>query len=216
MWRLAANGVVEREVEMLRLLGRNTSGNVQKVIFLLEELGMPYTREDYGRQFNNTQDAAYLKLNPNGKVPTLVDGDVVVWESNTILRYLASKQKKDALYPSDLAARTQVERWMDWLLASLNYHYVQVFKDSKKPANERAATFETDAKELGAQLSILDGAIAGRTWIAGNDFTLADIALGPIVHRCLDFPVTLPAHANLKAWREKLKERPAFKKATGA
>ena len=79
---------------MLRLLGRNTSGNVQKVIFLLEELGLPYTREDYGRQFNNTQDAAYLKLNPNGKVPTLVDGDVVIWESNTILRYLATKNGK--------------------------------------------------------------------------------------------------------------------------
>ena len=201
---------------MLRLLGRNTSGNVQKVIFLLEELGTPYSREDYGRQFNNTQDAAYLKLNPNGKVPTLVDGDTVIWESNTILRYLAGKHKKETLYPSDPAARTQVERWMDWLLASVNYQYVQVFKDSKKAANERSATFEADAKELAAQLSILDGAMAGKAWIAGKDFTLADVALGPIMHRCLDFPIALPALGNLKAWREKLRERPAFKKATGA
>jgi glutathione S-transferase len=201
---------------MLRLLGRNTSGNVQKVIFLLEELDAPYTREDYGRQFNNTQDAAYLKLNPNGKVPTLVDGDTVIWESNTILRYLASKHKKDTLYPTELAARTEVERWMDWLLAAVNYQYVQVFKDSKKAANERAATFEADAKELAAQLSILDGAMAGKAWVAGKDFTIADVALGPVMHRCLDFPIALPALGNLKAWREKLKERPAFKKATGA
>jgi glutathione S-transferase len=201
---------------MLRLLGRNTSGNVQKVIFLLEELGTPYTREDYGRQFNNTQDAAYLKLNPNGKVPTLVDGDTVIWESNTILRYLAAKHKKDTLYPADPAARTEVERWMDWLLAAVNYQYVQVFKDSKKPANERAATFEADAKELAAQLSILDGTLTGKAWIAGKDFTIADVALGPIMHRCLDFPIALPALSNLKAWREKLRERPAFKKATGA
>jgi glutathione S-transferase len=201
---------------MLRLLGRNTSGNVQKVIFLLEELGTPYTREDYGRQFNNTQDAAYLKLNPNGKVPTLVDGDTVIWESNTILRYLAAKHKKETLYPSELAARTEVERWMDWLLASVNYQYVQVFKDSKKPANERAASFEADAKELAAQLAILDGAMAGKVWVAGRDFTIADVALGPIMHRCLDFPIALPALNNLKAWREKLKERPAFRKATGA
>lgn len=200
---------------MLRLLGRNTSGNVQKVIFLLEELGTPYVREDYGRQFNNTQDAAYLKLNPNGKVPTLVDGDVVVWESNTILRYLCNRLKKDTLYPADPAARTEVERWMDWLLASVNYQYVQVFKDSKKPASERAASFEADAKELAAQLSILDGAMAGRPWIAGSNFTIADIALGPIMHRCLDFPIALPALSNLKAWRAKLKERPAFNKATG-
>lgn len=201
---------------MLRLLGRNTSGNVQKVIFLLEELGTPYSREDYGRQFNNTQDAAYLKLNPNGKVPTLVDGDTVIWESNTILRYLATKHRKDTLYPTDPAARTDVERWMDWLLAAVNYQYVQVFKDSKKAANERVATFEADAKELAAQLSILDGAMAGKAWVAGKDFTIADVALGPIMHRCLDFPIALPALSNLKAWREKLKERPAFKKATGA
>ncbi len=201
---------------MLRLLGRNTSGNVQKVIFLLEELGTPYTREDYGRQFNNTQDAAYLKLNPNGKVPTLVDGATVVWESNTILRYLCSKQKNDALYPADPAARSEVDRWMDWLLASVNYYYVAVFKDSKKAGSERAPSFEADAKELVAQLSILDGAMAGKAWIAGSQFTIADVALGPIMHRCLDFPITLPALPNLKAWRAKLAERPAFKKATGA
>jgi len=76
---------------MIRVLGRATSGNVQKVVWLLEELGLEYAREDYGRQFGNTQEPAYLSLNPNGKVPTLVDGDVVIWESNTILRYLASK-----------------------------------------------------------------------------------------------------------------------------
>jgi glutathione S-transferase len=200
---------------MLRLLGRNTSGNVQKVIFVLEELGVPYTREDYGRQFNNTQDAAYLKLNPNAKVPTLVDGDTVIWESNTILRYLASKQKNTSLYPTDLAARTEAERWMDWLLASLNYYYVAVFKDSKKAANERAPSFEADAKELAAQMSILEGALAGKTWIAGANLTLADIAMGPILHRCLDFPITLPALPHLKTWRAKLLERPAFKKAVG-
>ena len=106
----------EGDESMLRLLGRNTSGNVQKVIFLLEELGAPYAREDYGRQFNNTQDAAYLKLNPNGKVPTLVDGDTVIWESNTILRYLAAKHEKDALYPTDPAART-AGRALDGLAA---------------------------------------------------------------------------------------------------
>jgi glutathione S-transferase len=198
---------------MLRVLGRATSGNVQKVLFLLEETGTPYNREDYGRQFNNT-GGDYLKLNPNGKVPTLVDGETVVWESNTILRYLATKLGKSDLYPSDAAARTQVERWMDWLLASLNYHYVAVFKDSKKPEAERAATFAADAKELAAALEILEKASAGKPFIAGNTFTLADIALGPIVHRCLDFPIQLPPLTGLRAWRDKLKEKPSFKKAT--
>jgi glutathione S-transferase len=198
---------------MLKVLGRATSGNVQKVLFFLEETGTPYAREDYGRQFNNT-GGDYLKLNPNGKVPTVVDGETVIWESNTILRYLATTLGKTDLYPTDAAARTQVERWMDWLLASLNYHSVAVFKDSKKSEAERAPTFATDAKELGAQLEILDQAIAGRSFIAGNSLTLADITLGPIVHRCLDFPVQLPPLTNLRAWRDKLKEKASFKKAT--
>lgn len=200
---------------MIRLLGRATSGNVQKVIFLLEELGQPYTREDYGRQFGNTADPAYLALNPHGKVPTLVDGDLVIWESNTILRYLAAKAGSP-LYPADPGARTQVERWMDWLLASLNGPYVGVFKEAKKPEAERGPAFAADAKELAAQLSVLEGAVAGKPWIAGAEMSLADIALGPIVHRCLDFPVALPALPTLKAWREKLTGRPAFKTATGA
>jgi len=198
---------------MLKVLGRATSGNVQKVLFFLEETGTPYAREDYGRQFNNT-GGDYLKLNPHGKVPTVVDGDVVIWESHTILRYLASKSGKSDLYPTDAAARTQVERWMDWLLASVNYQYVQVFKDSKKPDAERAPTFAADAKELGAQLEILDQAIIGKSFVAGNSLTLADIAMGPVLHRCLDFPIQLPALTNLRAWRDKLKEKASFKKAT--
>jgi glutathione S-transferase len=197
---------------MLKVLGRATSGNVQKVLFFLEETGTQYTREDYGRQFNNT-GGDYLKLNPNGKVPTLVDGSTVIWESHTIVRYLANKLGKTDLYPADFAKRTDVERWMDWLLASLNYQYVQVFKDSKKEAAERAPTFGADAKELAAQLTILDGAI-GKPFIAGDKFTLADIVLGPIVHRCLDFPIELPALVHLRAWRDKLKAMPSFQKAT--
>ncbi|HVO02405.1 MAG TPA: glutathione S-transferase family protein [Candidatus Cybelea sp.] len=198
---------------MLRVLGRATSGNVQKVLFFLEETGIPYSREDYGRQFNNT-GGDYLKLNPNGKVPTIVDGDTVVWESHTILRYLANKHGKTDLYPADFAKRTDVERWMDWLLASMNYQYVQVFKDSKNEPAKRAPTFAADAKELGTQLSLLDGAMAGKPFIAGNALSLADIAMGPIVHRCLDFPIGLPPLTNLRAWRDRLKAMPSFQKAT--
>ena len=136
---------------MIRVLGRQTSGNVQKVLFLLEELGLKYAREDYGRQFNNTNTDAYRKLNPNMKVPTLVDGDTVAWESNTILRYLA------ALHGGQLAGatpaeKTQVERWMDWMLAALNAPYLAMFKDAKKPEAERAADFAAQRADLIAQL----------------------------------------------------------------
>jgi glutathione S-transferase len=199
---------------MLRVLGRKTSGNVQKVIWLLEEMGEPYKREDYGRQFNNTQDAAYLALNPNGKVPTLVDGDTTVWESNTILRYLANK-RGSPLYPADATARSQVERWMDWQLASLNGPYLAIFRDAKKPAAERSPSWSKDAEELGQQLQILAGALTAGGWIAGGAMSLADICLGPIIHRCLEFPIPLPALDRLKAWRGQVAARPAFQKAVG-
>ena len=201
---------------MLKVLGRGTSGNVQKVIWLLEELQAPYQREDYGRQFNNTQTEAYLGLNPNGKVPTLVDGAVVVWESNTILRYLCAKLAGGAaLHPADPAARSQVERWMDWQLASLNAPYLGVFKESKKKEEERAAGFGADVKELSAQLEILEKGTAGRPWLAGANFSIADICLGPIIDRVLAFPVTLPAIPALRAWRDKLVARAAYAKSKG-
>jgi glutathione S-transferase len=199
---------------MIRLLGRATSGNVQKVIFLLEEMGLAYKREDYGRQFNNT-GGDYLKLNPTGKVPTLIDGDATIWESNTILRYLAAKNGS-ALYPSDLALRTEVERWMDWLLASLNTPYVAIFKEAKKAPGERAVSWAADSKELAAQLQLLDAHLAKQPYLAGKEMSIADVAFGPIVARCLDFPIERPDLPNLTAWRERIAERPAFKKATAA
>jgi glutathione S-transferase len=197
----------------MKLLGRKTSGNVQKVMFLLEELKMPYEREDYGRQFNNTQTPEYLAKNPNAKVPTLVDGDLVVWESNTILRYLAAKAKSP-LYPADLGRRTHVERWMDWQLSALNNPYLAMFREAKLEPEKRSADFAAQQKDLGAQLAILDRTM-GRH-VAGAEFSIADICLAPIVARCLRFGVELPALPNVKRWEAEMQSREAFKKATAA
>jgi glutathione S-transferase len=195
----------------MKLLGRKTSGNVQKVMFLFEELKMPYTREDVGRQFNNTQTPEYLAKNPNAKVPTLEDGNVVIWESNTILRYVAAKAKSP-LYPTDLAKRTQVERWMDWQLSALNNPYLAMFREAKLEPEKRGADFAAQLKDFGAQLSILDKSM--KTWVAGDEMTLADICLAPIVYRCLRFGVELPALPNVKRWDAAVSAREAFKKAT--
>jgi glutathione S-transferase len=197
------------------LLGRKTSGNVQKVLFFLEETGTPYAREDYGRQFNNTQTPEYLKLNPNAKVPTLIDGDLVVWESNTILRYLAAKAGS-ALYPSDLQARTHVERWMDWQLATLNPLYLALFQGSKLPPEQRGADFSAQVKGMGEALAILDRRLGEAAWLAGASLSLADVCLGPIVYRCLRFGVELPALENAKRWDAAVGGRDAFKRATAA
>lgn len=198
---------------MLKILGRNTSGNVQKVLWLLKELGIDYAREDYGRQFGNT-DGAYLDLNPTGKVPTLIDGDLVLRESNTILRYVSNRHDA-AFYPADARARALVELWMDWLLASLNTPYLAIFREAKKPPEERSAAWAANEKELVEQLALLDSALAGREYLA-ESFSIADIALGPVVARCLDFPVERPDFLNLATWRARISARPAFAKAVGA
>jgi glutathione S-transferase len=200
---------------MIRLLGRQTSGNVQKVIFCLEEAGIPYVREDYGRQFGNTQTEAYRKLNPNARVPTLIDGDLVIWESHTILRYLAAVHLR-RLAGGSPAERTLIGRWMDWLLAHLNTPYVAVFKDARKPLAERAPDFAAQSADLSAQLKVLDDHIAGREWFALDRLTLADIALGPIVKRCLEFPIERAPYAELTRWQASIDARPAFAVATGA
>ena len=197
----------------MKLLGRKTSGNVQKVLFLLEELKFPYEREDYGRQFNNTQTPEYLRLNPNAKVPTLVDDKLVIWESNTILRYLATKAKSP-LYPADPGKRSQVERWMDWQLASLNNPYLAMFREAKLEPAKRSADFANQQKDLATQLGILDKAMG--KYVAGDELSLADICLAPIVYRCLRFGVDLPELANVKRWDAAIAAREPFKKATAA
>ena len=198
---------------MVKLLGRATSGNVQKVLFLLEEAGIPYAREDYGRQFGNTATAEYKAMNPNAKVPTLVDGDVVVWESNTILRYLAATHAP-ALHGGTPAERSEVERWMDWVLAQLNAPYLTMFREAKKAPAERAADFAAGLAEMNGLLAILDARLAGAEWLALGRMTLAEVALAPIVARCLDFPVDRPPLPALEAWRARIASRPAFAKAT--
>jgi len=200
---------------MYRLLGRQTSGNVQKVIFMFEELGTPYTREDYGRQFENTQTAEYKALNPTSKVPTLVDGSTVIWESNTILRYLAASIGQQ-LHGATPAEKTDVERWMDFLLAAVNPGYLAAFKNAKLKPEEQTPESKELVKDLVAQLKIFDGHLAGKDFLALGKFTIADVACAPILKRCLDFKIDRPSLPNLERWAAAIAARPAFTVATGA
>ncbi|RUX63932.1 glutathione S-transferase family protein, partial [Mesorhizobium sp. M7A.F.Ca.CA.004.08.2.1] len=198
-----------------KLLGRQTSGNVQKVLFMLEELGASYKREDYGRQFENTQTAEYKALNPTSKVPTLVDGDTVIWESNTILRYLAAFGGEQ-LNGATPAEKTEVERWMDFLLAAVNPGYLAAFKGAKLTPEEQTAEYKEQVKDLVAQLKIVDGHLAGKDFLALGKLTLADIACAPILKRCVDFKIDRPSMPNLERWVAAIAARPAFKAATTA
>lgn len=200
---------------MYKLLGRSTSGNVQKVLFMLEETGAGYERQDYGRQFENTTTAEYKALNPTAKVPTLVDGETVIWESNTILRYLAAKDAP-TLTGATPAEKTEVERWMDFLLAAVNPGYLAAFKGAKLTPEEQTAEYKEAVKDLGAQLKIIDGHLAGRSFFALGRLTIADIANAPILKRCIDFKIDRPSLPNLEAWVASMASRPAFATATGA
>ena len=200
---------------MIKLLGRKTSSNVQKVVFLLEELGEAYEREDYGRQFGNTTTQDYLKLNPTAKVPTLLADGKAIWESNTILRYLATRADHRC-YAADPLQRADIEHWMDWLLATLNPLFLYMFRNASKPAAERPADFAAQVEEIAAALTLLDGALAGRSWLCGDQITIADIAFGPMMKRVLGFPIDLPVLSNLRAWQGRIEARPAFQKATAA
>lgn len=199
---------------MLKLLGRNTSGNVQKVLFALEEMVAEYEREDYGRLFENTKTPEYLAMNPTAKVPTLVDGDTVIWESNTILRYLADTRAKD-MTGATPAERTEVERWMDFVLAAVNPGYMTGFKGAKQDPADRPAGFDAQIADLHAQMQIISAHLEGKDFLALGKFTIADCALGPILGRCLNFPYERPSMPGLERWFESISGRAAFKAATG-
>lgn len=200
---------------MYKVLGRQTSGNVQKVLFLLEEMGAAYEREDYGRLFENTQTAEYKALNPSSKVPTLIDGETVIWESNTILRYLTAVGGAQ-FTGSTPAECTDVDRWMDFLLAAVNPGYMAAFKGGKLPEDERSPEYGAQVKDLANQLAIMDRHMEGKTFFALDRITLADIACAPIVIRCLGFKIDRPPLPNLDRWIAAMAERPAFKAATEA
>jgi|SRR5579862_1592710 len=195
---------------MFRILGRRTSSNVQKLLWCLAELACPFEQEDYGGPSGKTRDPEYLQLNPNGTVPTLIDDEVVLWESNTILRYLCNKLDAPTLYPAGVAERALVERWMDWQLGSVSAPFGTLYRGLVREQRSRAEL--EPALQLAAQMfAILDGVLEGRSFVAGDHLTLADIALGPTAYRWLNMDIERDAAPNLRAWHERLALRSSFR-----
>lgn len=198
----------------LTVLGRSNSSNVQKVIWFLDEIERPCVRVDMGGQFGGNKDADYLAKNPNGVVPTLIHGDVVVWESNTILRYLANSFRADALYPADSVARSWVDRWMDWQLSSLGPANRALFmRIIRTPAEQRRQDAIDEARDQNAELfGLLDRCLEQSEYLGGASFSIADIAVGPLAYRWLTLPVERPHLRNVQRWYDLLCEREAFRK----
>lgn len=199
---------------MLKIWGRTTSSNVQKVLWTCAELNMPYDRVDHGGPFGGNRDPEYLKLNPNGLVPTVIDGDLVMWESNTICRYLCSTHPDgQRLYPRDLAARTHVERWMDWQLSVIGGPMGALLQGLVRSAPETrdAAAIETARRRAIAAWEIVDDALASQPYLGGNSLSLAEIVLGTHIYRWFNYPIERPNLTHLHAWYDRLGQRPGFK-----
>ncbi len=198
---------------MLKIWGRKTSSNVQKVLWCCSELGLAFERIDLGGPFGGNRDPAYLAKNPNGRVPTVEDGDLIIWESNTICRYLAAMHGGERLYPRDPAGRTHVERWMDWQLATAAPPMSTLLQQlvRTKPEDRNAAAIEAARQQAAAAWTIAEGALERRPYLAGNALTLAEITLGTLVYRWHVFSIERPELKNLRAWYERMREREGFR-----
>lgn len=199
---------------MLTIYGRTNSVNVQKVLWCLAELALPYTRIDAGLEHGKNTEPWYLALNPNGRVPLLVDGSFALWESNTIVRYLSSKHGMGKLCPTSLETRALAERWMDWQLSTLVLPVSIVFQNLiRRPAAERdAGAIERNLRDANRAMTLLDEHLKSRPYVAGEAFTMGDIPVGATAHRWLEIPgIERPGLTAVRAWRARLAERPAFR-----
>ncbi|MBI5261690.1 MAG: glutathione S-transferase family protein [Bradyrhizobium sp.] len=198
----------------LTIWGRTNSVNVQKVLWCLRELDLSYERIDAGMQFGRNQDPDYLEMNPNARVPTLVDGDFVLWESNSIMRYLCLAYGRGTpIYPQAPRQRAAVDRWLDWTLSTVQPVDRPVFWALvRTPPDQRDMEVIQEKADAAAEVwRIVDRQLATCCFIEGEDFTIADIALGAFARRWLGVEgIRRPTLANLARWFARLAERPGF------
>jgi glutathione S-transferase len=197
---------------MIRVWGRKNSINVQKVMWTVGELGLKHERIDAGGAFGRNKDSDYLKMNPNGLVPVLQDGDLTMWESNAIVRYLAARYSDGNLWTKDPAKRALSEQWMEWMITTINPAILPVFWGLiRTPPEQRdMAAIEAARVKSAELLKIFDDHMAGRTFVAGDTLTLGDIPMGVFVKRWYALPIERPNTPNVAAYYERLKKRPAF------
>ena len=200
---------------MIHIWGRANSVNVQKVLWCCTELGLAYERTDAGMQYGRNTEPDYLKMNPNGRVPTLVDGDFVLWESSSIMRYLCLEYGGSGIYPPAPRLRAGVDRWLDWTLSTLQPAERDVFWGyvRTEPAKRDMARIDAAVAAVGELWQILDRHLRGRDFVEGDGFTIADLALGCYARRWLGIAeIRRPPLPRLESWYARLGERDGFKR----
>ena len=195
----------------LKIWGRMSSINVKKVVWTAQELGLEFQRNEAGGQFGLVRTPEYLRLNPNALVPVMEDGDIVLWESNVIVRYLCAKHSPGQLYPSDLRERFEAERWMDWQQTTFNpasrQGFWQLIRTAPEKRNAQAIRDSNAAVE--ALLATLDAQLGRHAFVAGDHFTMADMALGCEAHRWFGLPQPRKSWPNVERWYQGLRARQA-------
>ena len=199
---------------MLEIWGRKNSFNVQKVLWCCEDLDVPYRRHDAGGKFGGTGQDDYLQRNPTGLVPTIADGGLTLWESNSIVRYLAASYGYGSLWPEDPAGRALTDKWMDFQLGTL----FPAFKDAliglvrTAPEDRDPAKIDAAVRATADVIPILDAQLQDNDYVAGSSLTMGDVALGPLLYRWFELEIDRPDLPALRAWYDRLADRPAFQK----
>ena len=201
---------------MLRIWGRLSSVNVQKVVWCADELGLAYERIDAGGKYGVNDTPAFLAMNPNGLVPVIDDDGFVLYESNAIVRYLAAKHALGTLWPEDLRARADVDRWMEWQSTGFTPAMTQVFWQLIRtpPEKRDMAAVEASREKSEKHAGILDAHLRGREFVAGQSFSAADIVIGCAAHRWLHLPVARERRPDLERWYAMLKSRTGSRQVT--
>lgn len=197
---------------MITVWGRASSSNVQKVTWTLDELGVPYERIDRGREFGGLDTPEYLANNPNGRVPTVQDGDLIMWESQAICRYLARTYGGENLFPTDAAAAFHIDKWMDWNAAHLAPSVFPMFlaaREADDLAVAKEPKFDKFVAEARRNLAIMQSFLSKQDYLAGDSFTLGDLVCAVSISRWLFVGHDLDDQAPVKAWFDRVCERPA-------
>lgn len=200
---------------MITVYGRNTSVNVQAVMWAIAELGLEHERLDYGAAFGKTDTAEYRALNPHGLVPTIDDGGTVVWESAAIIRYLACKHGDEHFWPRDPGERARLDMWAEWMRSTIypdfiSTLFIQLVRTAKTARN-MAAVAAAEAR-LKQAMPIFDARIGGGPWLNGEAFSFADIGCGVMLHRYFTLAHDAPEVPHVEAYYRRLMDRPAYEK----
>lgn len=198
---------------MLKIWGRPDAFNVQKVLWLIDELGLAHEHIPLGGAFGGLDEPAFRAMNPHGKVPVIDDGGRVIWESHAIIRYLAVRHGAGGLWPEDAFARSQCDRWMDWSLATLQRDFMDLFWGYyRTPEAARDLPLIVRATERCAQhFALLDRHLSEQPFLAGAAFTMADIPAGTSLHRYFGLDLERPSVPRVERWFDRLAARPAYR-----